>query len=105
MNILTSIRSFLEKDFDIFFCDFEAFYLEDLLELVQGIISKKHFSISPMFKDTLIDLSHTTLTRFMGGKMLGVSSERIYANFDDIAKRESERKDPIGFVNIIVPII
>ena len=60
MNILTSIRSFLEKDF-------EAFYLEDLLGLVQGIISKKHSSVSSISKDALIDLSHTTLTRFMNG--------------------------------------
>jgi len=36
MNILTSIRSFLEKDFGSFFCDFEAFYLKDLLGLVKG---------------------------------------------------------------------
>ena len=67
MNILTSIRSFLEKDFGSFFCDFEAFYLEDLLGLVQGIISKKHSSVSSISKDALIDLSHTTLTRFMNG--------------------------------------
>jgi len=37
------------------------------------------------------------------GKMLGVSSDRIYANFEDMAKRESERKDPIDFVDIAVP--
>ena len=67
MNILTSIRSFLEKDFGSFFCDFEEFYLEDLLGLVQGIISKKHSSVSSISKDASIDLSHTTLTRFMNG--------------------------------------
>ncbi len=65
MNILTSVRSFLEKDFGAFFRDSEDFYLNDLLALVQGIISKRHSSISSMSKDTLIDLSHTTLTRFI----------------------------------------
>ncbi|MCL4408333.1 MAG: hypothetical protein M1542_08285 [Thermotogae bacterium] len=65
MNILTSVRSFLEKDFGDFFCDLEDFYLDDLLVLVQCIISKRYSSISFMSKDALIDLSHTTLTRFI----------------------------------------
>ncbi len=65
MNILTSVRSFLKKDFGTFFCDLEDFYLNDLLALIQGIISKRHSSISSMSKDALIDLSHTTLTRLI----------------------------------------
>jgi len=67
VNILTSISAFLEKDFGDFFCDLEEFYFDNLLALIQGIISKKHSSISSISKDALIDLSHTTLTRFING--------------------------------------
>lgn len=65
MNILTSIRSFLKHDLGTFLGNCEEFYYKDLLALVQGIVSKKHSSISSMSKDALIDLSHTALTRFV----------------------------------------
>ena len=67
INILTSIRSFLRHDFGAFFDNFEDFYQHNVLSLVQGILSGKHSSISSIFKDELVDLSHTTLTRFVNG--------------------------------------
>jgi len=67
MNILTSIRSFLRDDFGAFFDNFEDFYQNNVLSLVQGILSRKHSSISSIAKDELVDLSHTTLTRFVNG--------------------------------------
>jgi hypothetical protein len=65
MNILTSIRSFLRKDFGSFFDNFEEFYQNNVLSIVQGILSGKHSSISSIAKDELVNLSHTTLTRFV----------------------------------------
>jgi hypothetical protein len=67
MSILTSIHSFLRHDFGDFFDNFEDFYQNNVLSLVQGILSKKHSSISSIAKDELVDLSHTTLTRFVNG--------------------------------------
>ncbi|MCL5031635.1 MAG: hypothetical protein M1542_00080 [Thermotogae bacterium] len=54
---------FSEKYFGTFFCDLDDFYLNDLLVLVRGIISKKS-STSSMSKDAL-DIAHITLTRFI----------------------------------------
>ena len=50
MNILTSIRSFLEKDFGSFFCDFEAFYLVDPFP---SEIDFEHYKKYPILKDDL----------------------------------------------------
>ncbi len=87
MNILTSIRSFLKHDFGTFLGNFEGFYYKDLLTLVQGIVSKKHSSISSMSKDALIDSSHTTFTRFVNehasfwSELDDEISKRIFKDF------------------------
>jgi len=65
MNILTSIEAFVKYHFGEYFENIAAFYLENLLILVQGLLSERCESISKIAENPLNKRSHTTLTRFL----------------------------------------
>jgi len=67
MNILASIKHFVQLHFGDFFSSIEAFYLKDILIFVQGILEPGHTSISSIARDPLNNVAHTTLTRFVNG--------------------------------------
>ncbi len=67
MNILASIEHFVQLYFGDFFSSIEAFYLKDILILIQGILELGHHSISSIARDPLNKVAHTTLTRFFNG--------------------------------------
>ena len=65
MNILTSIEAFVKYHFGEYFENIAAFYLRNLLILVQGLISERCDSISKIAQNPLNKRAHTTLTRFL----------------------------------------
>jgi IS4 transposase len=65
MNILPSIEKIFKSYFGEFFETIPEFFLKNFLILVQGILSKKHSSISDIARDPLNNRAHTTLTRFL----------------------------------------
>ena len=46
MSILASIEHFVQQHFGDFFSSIEAFYLKNILILIQGILEPGHTSIS-----------------------------------------------------------
>ena len=97
MNILASIEHFVQLRFGDFFSSIEAFYLKDILILIQGILELGHHSISSIARDPLNKVAHTTLTRFVNGHpnfwknfekliqkvILSTSSEKMILVVDD----------------------
>ena len=67
MSILASIEYFVQLHFGDFFSSIEAFYLKNILILIQGILEPGHTSISSIARDPLNNVAHTTLTRFVNG--------------------------------------
>ncbi len=67
MSILASIEHFVQQHFGDFFSSIEAFYLKNILILIQGILEPGHRSISSIARDSLNNVAHTTLTRFING--------------------------------------
>jgi IS4 transposase len=65
MTILTSIEEIVKDYFGDLFENTEEFYLKNFLVLIQGILSKKHGSVSGIAMDPLNKVAHTTLTRFL----------------------------------------
>jgi len=65
MNILTSIEAFVKSHFGEYFENIAAFYLENLLILIQGLLSERCESISKIAENPLNKRAHTTLTRFL----------------------------------------
>ena len=65
MNIVPSIEKIFKGYFGEFFETIPEFFLKNFLILVQGILSKKHSSISDIARDPLNHCAHTTLTRFL----------------------------------------
>ncbi|MEA1883562.1 MAG: transposase [Thermotogota bacterium] len=65
MNILTSIEAFVKYHFGEYFENISAFYLKNILILVQGLLSARHDSISKIAENPLNKRAHTTLTRFL----------------------------------------
>jgi len=65
MNILTSIKAFVKYHFGEYFENIANFYLENLLSLLQGLLSERCDSISKIAANLLNKRAHTTLTRFL----------------------------------------
>jgi hypothetical protein len=70
MNILASIEEKVKGYFGELFENIEDFYLKNFLILIQGILSKKYWSISSIAGNSLNNTAHTTLTRFLKGVIL-----------------------------------
>ena len=58
---------------------------DDKYEIVAGVFSR-NVKLSKKF-----------------GKSLGISSDRCYSNYDEMARKESKRKDGIKVVSIMTP--
>jgi len=65
MTILTSIRAIVKYHFGDYFENISEHYLNNLLILLQGLLSSRNRSISMIASDPLNSRSHTTLTRFL----------------------------------------
>ena len=65
MTILTSIRAIVKYHFGDYFENISEHYLNNLLILIQGLLSSRNRSISMIASDPLNTRSHTTLTRFL----------------------------------------
>ncbi len=65
MYIVPLIEEIVKRYFAMLFDEIESFYLKNFLILVQGILSKRHTSISEIAADESNKVSHTTLTRFV----------------------------------------
>ena len=108
MNILASIEHFVQLRFGDFFSSIEAFYLKDILILIQGILELGHHSISSIARDPLNKVAHTTLTRFVNGHpnfwknfekliqkvILSTSSEKMILVVDDTQLARRSKKIP-----------
>ena len=108
MNILASIEHFVQLRFGDFFSSIEAFYLKDILILIQGILELGHHSISSIARDPLNKVAHTTLTRFFNGNpnfwknlekliqkvILSTSSEKMILVVDDTQLARRSKKIP-----------
>ncbi len=108
MSILASIEYFVQLHFGDFFSSIEAFYLKDILILIQGILEPGHNSISSIARDPLNNVAHTTLTRFVNGHpdfwnnlekliqkvILSTSSDKMILVVDDTQLARRSKKIP-----------
>jgi len=108
MNIPASIEHFVQLRFGDFFSSIEAFYLKDILILIQGMLELGHRSISSIARDPLNKVAHTTLTRFVNGHpnfwknlekliqevILSTSSEKMILVVDDTQLARRSKKIP-----------
>ncbi|MFP4461098.1 MAG: hypothetical protein ACLFQE_02765 [Thermotogota bacterium] len=65
MTILTSIQAIVKYHFGDYFENISEHYLNNLLILLQGLLSDRNRSISMIASDPLNRRAHTTLTRFL----------------------------------------
>jgi len=65
MTILTSIQAIVKYHFGDYFENISEHYLNNLLILLQGLLSSRNSSISMVASDPLNRRAHTTLTRFL----------------------------------------